>query len=191
MSRTVSSAFFYVRQLRVVSRNLTPKAIKSLVNAFVISRLDYCNMVYSGLSQVLLNRLQHAFNTAARLIYGERRDCHITPLLKDLHWLRVKERIHLKICLTTFVNGMTPICLTEMCIPKQPPQRPLRSAAIAENKLEEPNRANKTRFYERAFAVAGPVMWNELPWAMRQTQAITEFRSGMKSALFTRSHTRP
>ena len=37
--------------------------------------------------------LQSALNAAARLVCSERKYDHVTPLLRDLRWLRVPERI--------------------------------------------------------------------------------------------------
>ena len=163
--------------------------------AFIISRLDYCNIVYYGLPQVLLHRLQMAFNVAARLIYGEKKSCHITPLLESLYWLRVTERIEFKVCLIVYkaLYEMAPRCLTELCTrdPALSERRPLRSQATSKNMLIEPNRANKTRFFERSFGVAGSVTWNRLPVTLREDQNITKFRLQMKSVLFERSFPRP
>ena len=41
----------------------------------------------------LFRRLQSAQNAAARLITGTRRRHHITPVLRDLHWLPVRRRV--------------------------------------------------------------------------------------------------
>ena len=57
-------------------------------------------------NSVLLGGLEELLpiimGTAARLIFQESRFCHITPLLKSLHWLPVKYRIVFKIILITF-----------------------------------------------------------------------------------------
>ena len=64
---------------------------QSLVVALVLSRLDYCNGVLTGLPANLIRRLQSVQNAAARLIFGIRRSEHITDALASLHWLRVPE----------------------------------------------------------------------------------------------------
>ena len=193
VGRTVSSAWYHIKQLWTVARCLPADALKTLVSAFVVSRLDYCNVVYAGLPQVQLRRLQLAFNGAARLIYGENRRCSISPLLKSLHWLRVEERITYKLCLTVYkaLNGKAPACISELCTLDLEERRALRSRAHSANKLVEPNRANKSNFFERAFSVAGPVTWNRLPLNVRQNQTESSFRNALKTALFPRSHPRP
>jgi len=68
------------------------------VVSLVLTRLDYCNSVLSGLPLSQLNRLQAVNNATARLILSGRRRDHITPLLMQLHWLRVSERTEYKLC---------------------------------------------------------------------------------------------
>ena len=155
--------------------------------------MDYCNVVYNGLPAVQLRRLQMVFNTAARFIYGERRSCHIKPLLENLHWLKVGDRIQYKILLTVFraLNGTSPSCISELCVPDLAVRRPLRSTARSRNLLVEPSRAGKTNFFERAFRVAGPVGWNRLPKEIRCAETVNQFKRQLKAALFARSFSRP
>ena len=81
----------------MVRDSLTLDAAKTLVNAFVTSRLDYCNSLLSGVSKGLLAKLQSVQNAAARLITRTRKFEHITLVLRDLHWLPVKQRVAFKV----------------------------------------------------------------------------------------------
>ena len=76
---------------------LTSDASKSLVNGLITSRLDFCNALLNELLQTSINKLQHIQNTAARTVTRTSRQSHITPILKDLHWLPVKYRVQFKI----------------------------------------------------------------------------------------------
>jgi len=49
-----------------------------------------------------MDRLQSVLNAAARLVYNSRTDDRITPLLRDLHWLRVSERIQFRLAVLVF-----------------------------------------------------------------------------------------
>ena len=89
------SCFFQLRQLRTIRSSLTTDAAKTL--AFVGGRLDYCNSLLYGVSRELLRRLQSVLNAAARFITGTRKYDHITPVLRSLHWLPVRQRIIFKI----------------------------------------------------------------------------------------------
>ena len=95
ISLTVLSCFGILRQIRSVQRSLP---VMSLVTSLVLTRLDYCNSVLVGLLANLLNWLQAVINAAARLICSAKKSEHITPILMDLHWLRIQERIQYKLC---------------------------------------------------------------------------------------------
>ena len=74
----------------------------------------YCNSLLYGLPKLEHDKLHRIQNIAARLITGTKRKEHITPALKDLHWLPVKSRIVFKILPLTYkaLNGHSPIYLT-------------------------------------------------------------------------------
>ncbi len=78
---------------------LTEEACKTLVQALVISRLDYANALLYGVPSSSLSRLQRVQHAAARLVMKARCNDHITTALRDLHWLPVRRRIKYKIIL--------------------------------------------------------------------------------------------
>ena len=78
----------------------TSDTAKTLVHAFVSSRIDYCNSMLYGVSDGLLKKLQAVQNAAARVVTGARKFDHITPVLRDLHWLPVRQRIKYKLAMT-------------------------------------------------------------------------------------------
>ena len=116
VSSVVRSCFFQLRQLRFVCHSLPAEARRSLIHCFISCRIDYCNANLYGISSVLLRRLQTVLNAAARLVVDAGKRQHMTPKLKDLHWLPVKERILYKIGILTFqcVRGTGPDYLVEM-----------------------------------------------------------------------------
>ena len=112
------SAFCFLRQLRAITRTLTTDAAKTLIQAFVTSRLDYCNAILCGISDFLLRRLQAVQNTAARLITGSLRFDHITPILRQLHWLPVRRRISFKLATQVYrALHLSPSYLRGDCSP--------------------------------------------------------------------------
>jgi len=76
--------------------------LQSLVVALVFSRLDYGSATLAGLPKQLLDRLQSVQNAAARLIFTARRQDHVQPLLRSLHWLRVPERISFRLAVLVY-----------------------------------------------------------------------------------------
>ena len=63
----------------------------------------------------MLRKLQAVLNASVRLISSTRKFDHITPVMKDLHWLPVKQRIKFKLLLTVYkcINGMAPRLFAE------------------------------------------------------------------------------
>ncbi len=104
------SALAQLRNIADVRHYLTRETAEMLVHAFITTRLDYCNALYSGLSTTSIQKLQCIQNNAARVLTGIGKRNHITPVLRDLHWLPVKFRIQYKIALLTHkaLNGKAP-----------------------------------------------------------------------------------
>ncbi len=69
-----------------------------LINAFMTSRLDYCNALLGGCSARLINKLKMVQNAAARVLTRTRKSDHISPVLSTLHWLPIKHCLDLKSC---------------------------------------------------------------------------------------------
>jgi len=107
VTATVRSWFVVLRQLRSVRRCLPQQSLLTLIRALIISKVDYCSSVLVGVSGHLLDRLDSVLNAASRLVFSARRSQHITPLLQDLHWLRMPERIRLRLCAKLKIWRMT------------------------------------------------------------------------------------
>ena len=60
------------------------------------SRLDYCNSLFKGLSCFNQHKLLSIQNTLARIVTNHRKYPHVTPILKQLHWLPIKYRCMFK-----------------------------------------------------------------------------------------------
>ena len=192
VSHLSRSCFFQLRQLRVIRRFLTTDAAHTLACAFVGSRLDYCNSLLYGLPDSLINRLQRVQNAAARFVARKRKYDHITPVLRDLHWLPVHLRVKFKVATLVHkcLHGLAPSYLVRQCRPVSsvPGRQQLRSAAA--NKLDIP-RTRTVRFGSRPFSVSGPVVWNSLPSELRRDElSYNQFRSGLKTFLCQQAWTR-
>ena len=97
-----------LRQIRSVRRSLPCHALLTLVRALIVRKVDYCNSVLTGMSRHLHDWLQSVLNAAAHLVFSARRNDHIIPLLRDLQWLRVPERIKFRLCVLVYrcLHGM-------------------------------------------------------------------------------------
>ena len=141
---------------------------KILLHSLVTCHLDYCNALLHDIPQHQQQRLQKVLNAAAHFVYQLPKFCHITPVLKALHWLPVKYRIMFKIILLVFkiLHGLAPTYLQDLIKVKPPSRYQLRS----DDKffLVVPKTKCKT-FGDRAFYKAGPDLWNHLPLSLRNT----------------------
>jgi len=93
VSQTVLACFALLRQIQSIRRSVTRPVLQSLVAALTMTHLDYGCSTIAGLPARQLNRLQLVLNAAAWLVYSTRRTEHVSPLLRELHWLRVPQRI--------------------------------------------------------------------------------------------------
>jgi len=89
-----------------------PTARTTIVQAFISSRLDYCNGLMYGVADDQLRRLQAMQNAAVLLITGTRRQDHITPVLRQLQWL---QRVEFKAAVMMFkvLNSRAPPYLSD------------------------------------------------------------------------------
>ena len=92
----------HVCKIRSIRKLLTDNAVKTLCQAVIISRLHYYNSVCVGLPMKSIHRLQLAHNAAARVVKKYFKFDHITPLLRNLHWLPILKRIQFKIFVLNF-----------------------------------------------------------------------------------------
>ena len=169
------TAFFHLRNIAKIRKFLTHRQCEILIHAFISSKLDYCNVLLSGLQQSQINRLQHVQNAAARLLTATSRYEHVTPVLRSLHWLPVSARIDFKILLLVFkvLNGLGPLYLSELLRPYIP-TRNLRSS---KKKLLIVPKCNLKTYGCRA-------LWNALPDDIRQVELLETFKSKLKTHLF-------
>ena len=89
VSNVCSAGFYRLRQLRRVRRSLDTESAATLVHAFVMSRIDYCNVLLAGTPKATTDKLQRLLNAAApaRLLSGTKKfDRGLSQLMHvDLH----------------------------------------------------------------------------------------------------------
>ena len=103
ISFVVKTCFHQFREFRHIRSFIPKSAAIIFANAFIHSRIDYCNSLFYGLPKYSINRLQKIQNSVARIVTRTSRSSHITPILKSLHWLPVQYRINFKLCCITHI----------------------------------------------------------------------------------------
>ena len=186
ISHLCRSAYLAMRQIASIRRYLTEKNTVQLVCSFVLSRLDYCNATLAGLPATHIARLQRIQNNAARLVLKKSKRQHVTPLLKQLHWLPIQTRIDYKLATLAFrhFDGSLPQYLSSRLDIYQP-SRSLRSS---NDRLLRVPRWKLKSFGYRSFSYQGPVVWNSLPIDLKLSSSLSSFKSRLKTHLFKKSY---
>jgi hypothetical protein len=183
ISSVSRNCYFQLRRIATIRKFLTTDATAKLVTSTILTRIDYCNSLLAGLPSSSISRLQRIQNSSVRLVLRKKKTDHITPLLKQLHWLPVSDRIIYKINTLTYkcIHGLAPNYLSDL-ISLYTPSRTLRSSSDP-LKLNIPHTKLKTAG-QRTFTFQAPTNWNTLPLPLRQQQSLNTFKTGLKTFLF-------
>ena len=167
------SSFYHLRNISYIRKYLSAATTELLVHMFVSSKLDYCNSLLYGLPAYTIKKLQHVQNAAAHLVTLTKKHDHIMPVLFNLHWLPVNQRIIFKILLITYkaLNNLAPSYICDLLTPYTP-SRQLRSSS--KHLLVSPSYNLKT-YGARSFSLAAPSLWNALPCEIRNALSVSFF----------------
>ena len=173
------SAYYHLSRIAKIRDSVSTTVCKSLIHGLVTSRIDYGNAILFGISDRHLHRLEMVQRSAARIRRGDRQS--MTTILRQLHWLPVRKRIEYKLLVHSALYDGTPEYLAALLL-QHAPRRSLRSAG---GLLLEVPKVNLERFGRRAFACAGPTLWNKLPRNMRDNGNLVHFKKELKTFLFS------
>ncbi len=150
---------------------LIQHAAQLLVQALVISRLDYCNALLAVLPTCIIKPLQMIQNAAAWLVFCEPKKAHLTPPFISLHWLSVAARIKSKTLMLAYrtATGSAPAYFHSL-MTIYIPSRSLRSAS--KRRLVVPSQRG-TKSLSRTFSFTVPGWWNELTTLIQSAESLT------------------
>ena len=172
---------YHLRNICKIRNFISFKACETLIHAFISWKLDFCNSLFYGQSKSSIRKLQLLQNAAARVLTQTNRYEHISPILCNLNWLPVEQRIQFKISLFTFkiLNNSAPAPLSDL-VQLYKPTRSLRSSS--KNLLCVPS-FNLNSYGKRAFSCAAPRLWNSLPKDVQSATSVSSFKSLLKTWL--------
>ncbi len=179
INNTVRTCYFHLNTISRIRVNLTEEACAAAVRALVLSRLDYANSLLVGAPEAALQKLQVVQNNAARMISRVSRRAHITPVLRRLHWLPVRQRVKHKLMTLTYKAINSDVAPSYLGLQWRRTTRQLRSSG---QQLVVPRTFK--RIGDRAYDVAAPRLWNALPDTVRHAQTLSTFKKQLKTFLF-------
>ena len=150
------------------------------VGCLCTMRKEHC-LLY-GLTNSQLVKIQRVPHASARLVCNAPRFCH-TPIMRDLHWLPIRERINSKVLLLTFkaLHCLAPQYLRSLISIKTSCCTLRGSNTLL---LAMPSVKSKATLDDREFAAAAPSLWNSLPCELRSITCVTSFKTQLKTYLF-------
>ena len=192
VNSVIKSSFPSLRDLHHIRRFLSYDVSIMVANALVSSHLDYCNSLFRSLSSKNITRLQNVQNCLARFVSGVSRYSHVSPILKSLHWLPVKQRIIFKTLLLTykFLTTGKPKYFV--------PYLSLYTSAVKTRRSNPEKMFLKVPFYSssvhkskvhfnKSFSYDAPKLWNDLPLEIRTAPKLSCFKTRLKTYLFQKS----
>ena len=182
ISVVCNSCFYHMWDLRRIRCHLDLESAKLLATALVCIRLDYCNSLLYGITDIYLTRLQQRVqNWLAQLVTECPPFTCSVPLLRSLHWLPIRFRMLFKINLLTYktLREKQPVIFTP-CLPHHShPVHWDQVTIIVCQSLE----SRLTQVVE-LFMLVPPFLWNNLPLSVHSATSVTTFKKHLKTSLW-------
>ena len=185
VNRVCRQCYIQLRKFFPIRKFFEEKQRKEIVSCFVLSILDYCNVVNFGLSKKLIRKLLKNQNLAATFVLGYSRNVSSKHLLKKLHRLPIEQRILLLALMFKVDRSMAPIYIENLF------QRNTTSARPSRQKLFPIPRCSSDAM-RKSFSFQGAKRWNEIPDyirnAKRRVQEAAENTLILSSLLIIDNH---
>ena len=176
---TVSSCVSTLAQISRV-KHIFKNELITIINALVFSKLYYCSSVWSNTTMSNVNKLQKVQNFAARILSNTRKYDYITPVLKKLKCLFVKNYLYYRDATLAFkcMIGLAPNYLCNKFICRgDVSKRNTRNSQLLNIPLF------KTTTGQRSFSYRVVNIWNNLPTDIRLCKNFAGFKIKLRKYL--------
>ncbi len=163
-----------------ISQNFNKSTRILVVQSLVLSLINYCIVIWGTTNETLLHNVQKLQNFAAKVAVGcTRKYDHVTPFIKELKWLKIKEKHTLDKCTTVYkaVNNCYPDWY-------------LKFPTVREHTTSNTRQLNnlyvgraRTDSGARAITILGPKLWNTLPTNVINSESLYAFKSRLSKIL--------
>lgn len=181
ITHVVSSCFSKLYQINRVRDSFDEDTLKLLITSLVFSKMLYCSTVWSNTSLGNINKLQSIQNFASKIVTNSKKYDHVTPLLRQLNWLPVKQMLYLKDAVMTYkcVNGLAPLYLSVKLT---------KRSNIHSRNTRKRDSLNtplfRTTAGQRTFQYRAASIWNNLDSQMKN-YSLKKFKVEMKDKLLS------
>ena len=182
VNKITSSCCCKLCNIAKIRPSLDTKSVQLIIQALVLSCIDYCNSLLAGSPQYQLDKLQHIQNMSCWVICNIRKYDHVSPAMKGLCWLKIPKRITYKLCLLLCK------CHNNLALRYLPDLLPSRACSrlLRSSKSDNIHGAcfKNSQCQHSSFSSAGPRAWNSLPTMVKTAQSLDSFESLLKTHLF-------
>ena len=180
ISKTVSSCFSKLYQINRVKESFDKETLKLLIISLVFSKMLYCPTASSNTSSQNINKLQSIQNFARKIITNSRKFDHVTPLLRQLNWLTVKQLLYYRDSVLTYkcFKGLAPRHLVD----KLTKRSSIHACHTRKRDLLHIP-LYRTACGQRTFAYRGTCILNSLDNDVKQCVSFQSFKQAIKRQL--------
>ena len=179
ISKTVSSCFSKLYQINRVKESFDNDTLKLLISSLVFSKMQYCSIVWPNTSTENINKLQSIQNFASKIVTNSRKFDQVTPLLRQLNWLPVKQLLYYRDCVLTYkcLNGLAPKYLVDKFTKcssihvRHTHNRDLLYIPLY-----------KTATGQRTFTYRGTSIWNNLDTDLKKCGSLQTFKETIEAS---------
>ena len=168
-------------QINRVKHCFDKRTLILIINSLVFTKLYYCSSVWSNTSQSNIAKLQAVQNFACRIVCGAQKYYHVTPLLRQLNWLPVKQHLYYRDSIIAFkcMNCLAPEYLSDQFTER---------SSISTYKTRNSQLLNiplfRTAAEQRTFYYRIVSIWNALPQNLKLSQSLAQFKNKLRTDTF-------
>ena len=164
---------------RKCTKYLTPTVLKEVIQALVLSNLEYCPVIWSSAAKTQIQKLQIAQNKAARLALHCSKRTHIVDMHRDLSWLSVEKRLQSRV-ITFFrnvqVDKKPQYFYDQITYTKEKHEHMTRQATSGHLLAPKP----RTNLLKSSVTYRAIMEWNSLPGYFAEIKSKTTFKKKLK-----------
>ena len=155
-----------------------------IVDALVLSQINYCIKIWGSTNKTVIQKIQKLQNFAAKVVdETAKKFDHVTPIITELKWLKLDKQYAYEMCCLVFkiLTSMLPDWFFSFS----------KVHEITESRTRQANNLFIPRtnldIGKRAISVQGPILWNELPESVKNSNSLPTFKTKLKNHLLTNS----